>query len=160
MVGNCHGYQITINKQRLIFGRNNRSPQTVWFSQTADFENFAPSEQLGSATGQTTASGASIIGDQILATNGMTFTFDSGTIDEIQWLVAQQKLIAGSTGGIYAVYGSEQDLTITPFNFTIKRESTQPAQTGKNALPYDNKILFIKGTGKKLRLITYGHISY
>ena len=69
------------DQQRLIFGRNNRSPQTVWFSQTADFENFAPSEQLGSATGQTTASGASIIGDQILATNGMTFTFDSGTID-------------------------------------------------------------------------------
>ena len=152
-------HHVAIYQQRLIFGRNNRSPQTVWFSQTADFENFAPSEQLGSATGQTTASGASIIGDQILATNGMTFTFDSGTIDEIQWLVAQQKLIAGSTGGIYAVYGSEQDLTITPFNFTIKRESTQPAQTGSNAIPYDNNILFIQGTGKKVRLITYGNIS-
>ena len=89
----------------------------------------------------------------------MTFTFDSGTIDEIQWLIAQQKLVAGSTGGIYAVYGSEQDLTITPFNFTIKRESTQPAQTNSNAIPYDNNILFIQGTGKKIRLITYGDIS-
>ena len=152
-------HHIAIFQQRLIFARNTRSPQTVWFSQTADFENFAPSEQLGSATGQTTASGASVIGDQILATNGMTFTFDSGTIDEIQWMVAQQKLVAGSTGGIYAVYGSEQDLTITPFNFTIKRESTQPAQTGSNAIPYDNNILFIQGTGKKIRLITYGDIS-
>ncbi len=152
-------HHIAIFQQRLVFARNTRSPQTVWFSQTADFENFAPSEQLGSATGQTTASGASVIGDQILATNGMTFTFDSGTIDEIQWLVAQQKLIAGSTGGIYAVYGSEQDLTITPFNFTIKRESTQPAQTGSNAIPYDSNILFIQGTGKKVRLITYGDIS-
>ena len=152
-------YHVAIFQQRMVFARNTRSPQTVWFSNTADFENFAPSEQLGSATGQSTASGASIIGDQILATNGMTFTFDSGTIDEIQWLVAQQKLIAGSTGGIYAVYGSEQDLTITPFNFTIKRESTQPAQTGSNAIPYDSNILFIQGTGKKVRLITYGDIS-
>ena len=139
-------HHVSIFQQRMVFGRNSRSPQTVWFSGTADFENFAPSEALGSATGQTSASGASIIGDQILATNGMTFTFDSGTIDEIQWLVAQQKLIAGSTGGIYAVYGSEQDLTITPFNFTIKRESTQPAQTGSNAIPYDNNILFIQDT--------------
>ena len=152
-------HHVAIFQQRMVFARNTRSPQTVWFSGTADFENFAPSEALGSATGQSTASGASIIGDQILATNGMTFTFDSGTIDEIQWLVAQQKLIAGSTGGIYAVYGSEQDLTITPFNFTIKRESTQPAQTGSNAIPYDNNILFIQGTGKKVRLITYGDIS-
>lgn len=152
-------HHIAIFQQRMIFARNSRSPQTVWFSQTADFENFAPSEPIGSATGQTTASGASVIGDQILPTNGMTFTFDSGTIDEIQWLVAQQKLIAGSTGGIYAVYGSEQDLTITPFNFTIKRESTQPAQTGSNAIPYDSNILFIQGTGKKIRLITYGDIS-
>ena len=152
-------HHVSIFQQRMVFGRNSRSPQTVWFSGTADFENFAPSEALGSATGQTSASGASIIGDQILATNGMTFTFDSGTIDEIQWLVAQQKLIAGSTGGIYAVYGSEQDLTITPFNFTIKRESTQPAQTGSNAIPYDNNILFIQGTGKKIRVITYGDIS-
>lgn len=152
-------HHIAIFQQRMIFARNSRSPQTVWFSGTADFENFAPSEALGSATGQSTATGASIIGDQILATNGMTFTFDSGTIDEIQWMVAQQKLVAGSTGGIYAVYGSEQDLTITPFNFTIKRESTQPAQTGSNAIPYDNNILFIQGTGKKIRLITYGDIS-
>lgn len=152
-------YHVAIYQQRMIFARNARSPQTIWFSNTGDFENFAPSEQLGSATGQQTASGASIIGDQILATNGMTFTFDSGTIDEIQWLVAQQKLVAGSTGGIYAVYGSEQDLTITPFNFTIKRESTQPAQTNSNAIPYDNNILFIQGTGKKIRLITYGDIS-
>ena len=152
-------HHVAIFQQRMVFARNTRSPQTVWFSNTGDFENFAPSEQLGSATGQSTATGASIIGDQILATNGMTFTFDSGTIDEIQWLVAQQKLVAGSTGGIYAVYGSEQDLTITPFNFTIKRESTQPAQTNSNAIPYDNNILFIQGTGKKIRLITYGDIS-
>ena len=152
-------HHVAIFQQRMVFARNTRSPQTVWFSNTGDFENFAPSEQLGSATGQSTATGASIIGDQILATNGMTFTFDSGTIDEIQWLIAQQKLVAGSTGGIYAVYGSEQDLTITPFNFTIKRESTQPAQTNSNAIPYDNNILFIQGTGKKIRLITYGDIS-
>jgi len=152
-------HHVSIFQQRMVFARNSRSPQTVWFSQTADFENFAPSEALGSATGQATATGASIIGDQILATNGMTFTFDSGTIDEIQWMIAQQKLLAGSTGGIYAVYGSEQDLTITPFNFTIKRESTQPAQTGSNAIPYDSNVMFIQGTGKKVRLITYGDIS-
>jgi hypothetical protein len=143
----------------MVFGRNSRSPQTVWFSETGDYETFKPSETLGTTTGEQTASGADIIGDQVVATNGMTFTFDSGTVDEIQWLVAQQKLLAGSTGGVYSIYGSENDITITPFNFTIKRESTYPAQTGSNAVPYDNNLMFIQGTGKKVRLVTYGDIE-
>jgi hypothetical protein len=150
---------VNIFQQRMVFGRNSRSPQTVWFSETGDYETFKPSETLGTTTGEQTASGADIIGDQVVATNGMTFTFDSGTVDEIQWLVAQQKLLAGSTGGVYSIYGSENDITITPFNFTIKRESTYPAQTGSNAVPYDNNLMFIQGTGKKVRLVTYGDIE-
>ena len=150
---------VNIFQQRMVFGRNSRSPQTVWFSETGDYETYKPSETLGTATGEQTASGADIIGDQVVATNGMTFTFDSGTVDEIQWLVAQQKLLAGSTGGVYSIYGSENDITITPFNFTIKRESTYPAQTGSNAVPYDNKLMFIQGTGKKVRLVTYGDVE-
>jgi hypothetical protein len=156
---NNYPYHVNIFQQRMVFARNATSPQTVWLSETGLFEHFAPSEQLGSATGEKSATGAEIVGDQILATNGLTFTFDSGTIDEIQWLVAQEKLLAGSTGGVYTVYGSEQDLTLSPFNFTIKREGTQPAQTGSNAVPYDSNALYIQGTGKKVRLITFGDAS-
>ena len=148
-------HHVGIFQQRMVFARNSKAPQTVWFSETGAFESFAPSEQEGTSTGKT-ATGSQIVGDQITPSNGMSFTFDSGTIDEIQWLVSQEKLLAGSTGGIYAVYGSEQDLTITPFNFTIKREGTQPAQTGANAVAYDSNALYIQGTGKKVRVITFG----
>ena len=148
-------HHVGIFQQRMVFARNSKAPQTVWFSETGSFEHFSPSEQEGTSTGAT-ATGSQIVGDQIVPSNGMTFTFDSGTIDEIQWLVSQEKLLAGSTGGVYAVYGSEQDLTITPFNFTIKREGTQPAQTGANAVPYDSNALYIQGTGKKVRVITFG----
>ena len=148
-------HHVGIFQQRMVFARNSKAPQTVWFSETGSFERFSPSEQEGTSTGAT-ATGSQIVGDQIVPSNGMTFTFDSGTIDEIQWLVSQEKLLAGSTGGVYAVYGSEQDLTITPFNFTIKREGTQPAQTGANAVPYDSNALYIQGTGKKVRVITFG----
>ena len=152
-------HHVTIFQQRMAFGRNDSSPQTIWLSETGDFIGFRPSETLGSATGETSPTGAAIIGDQILATNGMTFTFDSGTIDEIQWFLAQEKLLAGTTGGVYAIYGSEQDLTMSPFNFTIKREGTQPAQTGVNATGYDNNALYIQGTGKKVRLVTFGDVE-
>ena len=151
-------HHISIFQQRMVFARNRTSPQTVWFSETGAFESFAPSQQEGTSAGET-ATGSTIVGDQIIASNGMTFTFDSGTIDEIQWLVSQEKLLAGSTGGIYAVYGSEQDLTITPFNFTIKREGTQPAQTGANAVAYDSNALYIQGTGKKVRVVTFGDMG-
>lgn len=147
---------VSLFQQRLVFARVDHSPQTVFFSQTNDFYNFGPSESLGSATGQTTASGASIIGEQVLAFNAMTFTFDSGTVDEIQFLVPQEKLLAGTTGGIYAVYGSEQDLTITPTNFTVRREGTQPAEKTVNAVAVDENVLYVEGSGIKVRLINFG----
>ena len=152
-------HHVTLFQQRLVFARVDHSPQTIYFSQTGDFFNFAASESLGSATGQTTASGASIIGEQILASNAMTFTFDSGTVDEIQFLIAQEKLLAGTTGGIYTVYGSEQDLTITPINFTIKREGTQPAEENSNAVATDENVIYIQGTGKRVRLVNFGDVN-
>ena len=152
-------HHVTLFQQRLVFARVDHSPQTIFFSQTGDFFNFAASESLGSATGQTTASGASIIGEQILASNAMTFTFDSGTVDEIQFLIAQEKLLAGTTGGIYTVYGSEQDLTITPINFTIKREGTQPAEENSNAVATDENVIYIQGTGKRVRLVNFGDVN-
>tara|TARA_R100001594_G_scaffold91009_1_gene125377 strand:+ start:903 stop:3962 length:3060 start_codon:yes stop_codon:yes gene_type:complete len=147
---------VSLFQQRLVFARVDHSPQTVYFSQTNDFYNFGPSESLGSATGQTTASGASVIGEQVLSFNAMTFTFDSGTVDEIQFLVPQEKLLAGTTGGIYAVYGSEQDLTITPINFTVRREGTQPAEKEVNAVAVDENVLYVEGSGVKVRLINFG----
>ena len=143
----------------MVFARVDHSPQTVFFSQTNDFYNFGPSESLGSATGQTTASGASIIGEQVLSFNAMTFTFDSGTVDEIQFLIPQEKLLAGTTGGIYAVYGSEQDLTITPTNFTIRREGTQPAEKTVNAVAVDENVIYVEGSGVKVRLVNFGNVS-
>ena len=150
---------VTLFQQRLVFARVDHSPQTVFFSQTNDFYNFGPSESLGSATGQTTASGASIIGEQVLSFNAMTFTFDSGTVDEIQFLIPQEKLLAGTTGGIYAVYGSEQDLTITPTNFTIRREGTQPAEKTVNAVAVDENVIYVEGSGVKVRLVNFGNVS-
>ena len=150
---------VTLFQQRLVFARVDHSPQTVYFSQTNDFYNFGPSESLGSATGQTTASGASIIGEQVLSFNAMTFTFDSGTVDEIQFLIPQEKLLAGTTGGIYAVYGSEQDLTITPTNFTIRREGTQPAEKTVNAVAVDENVIYVEGSGVKVRLVNFGNVS-
>ena len=90
----------------------------------------------------------------------MTFTFDSGTVDEIQFLIPQEKLLAGTTGGgIYAVYGSEQDLTITPTNFTIRREGTQPAEKTVNAVAVDENVIYVEGSGVKVRLVNFGNVS-
>lgn len=56
---------VQIYQQRLVFGGTSSEPQTVYFSKTADFNNFAASEPLGQSTGRTDSAGKTIIGEQI-----------------------------------------------------------------------------------------------
>jgi len=147
-----NGYpsDVSLYQQRLVFAGTKKYPATVWFSKTGDFFNFASSELLGSSTGNIDPTGAVILGEQILDDNALTFTIDSDTVDKISWLSEGTKLAVGTTGGVFTIYGSENDLTLTPFNFTVVKESAYPAGSA-DALQIGEKMLYVQQNERKIR---------
>ena len=113
-----------IHQQRLILASSPLKPTTLWISNTADFENFAPDTAIGVNTGESDSAGQSIVAEQILENNSITLTIDSDTVDHIYWLAEGKKLAIGTSGGVFHLYGSETNRTVSPTNFTIVRDST------------------------------------
>lgn len=146
---------VTIFQQRLVYAGSQEFPQTIWFSKTADFYNFAASEPVGTATGQTTSSGARVIGEQINADNAISLIVDSDTVDQVVWLLSGRKLIMGTTGGVFNIYGSENNLSITPANFTIEKATQFPCEKFTNAALIDKSAIFIQANARRLLELDY-----
>ena len=150
------GYPETVQiyQQRLVFGGSTKYPSTVWLSKSGDFYNFAESELLGASTGSFDPTGALILGEQIMADNAMIFTIDSDTVDKITWMAEGKKLAIGTSGGVFNLYGSETDLTVTPFNFTILKDSAYPATSAEPVL-IGEIILYVQQNKRKLRELKF-----
>ena len=144
-----------IFQQRMCFGGNDDNPQTVWFSKTGDFFNFSPSEKIGVASGNVTATGARVVGEQVKDDNAITLTISSATVDLIDFLISGKKLTIGTSGGVFQMYGSETETTMTPFNFTIDRVTSYPTETNVYPLIIDNNVIYVQKNGRKLRDIIY-----
>ena len=69
-----------IFEQRLIFGRTNNSPQTIWASQTGFFNNFGVSRPLRD-------------------TDSIEATLASTQVNEIRWLIPFDELMVFTSGG-------------------------------------------------------------
>ena len=146
---------VEIFQQRMCFGGNDDNPQTVWFSKTGDFFNFSPSEKIGVASGNVTATGARVVGEQVKDDNAITLTISSATVDLIDWMISGKKLSVGTSGGVFQMYGSETEVTMTPFNFTIDRVTSYPTETNAYPLIIDNNVLYVQKNGRKMRDIAY-----
>lgn len=152
-----NGYprSVALYQQRLVFAGTKQYPATIWFSNSGGFYNFAQSQLIGVTTGNLDSTGANIVGEQILDTNSIVLTIDSDTVDQIEWLKEGKKLTMGTSGGVFSLYGSENDLTITPFNFTIQKIADW--ETEPEALPVSvgNQVLYVQKNGRKVRELAY-----
>ena len=146
---------VEIFQQRLTFGGNNTFPQTVWFSKTGDYDKFSPSEQIGMATGNVSASGARIVGEQIKDDNAISLTISSATVDLIDWMRSGKKLTIGTSGGVFQMYGSETEITLTPFNFTVDHVTSYPTETNVLPLLIDQQVIYVQKNKRKVREIAY-----
>ena len=124
---------VSIYESRLVFAGTSSQPQTVYFSQTGDFENF---------TGGT------------LDTDGMIYTLGSNQVNVIRYLASGRSLLIGTSGGEFAVRAGDSDAAITPTNIQIKKQCSygtaniQPVQVA-------NATLFVQRAKRKLRELTY-----
>ena len=137
-----------IYQQRMVLAANTIQPSTIWLSETAQFYSFAPTVLADQGSQQSFTDGVAT--EVIVDSSALTFTLDSDTLDEIKWLAESKKLTMGTSAGVYMLYGSETNLVVTPFRFTINRETSFSA-TNTAPIVVSNALLYAQIGGKDVQ---------
>ena len=133
------GYPSTVSfyEERLVYAATATQPQTLFFSQSGDFDNFQ---------------------DGVNDAEAMIYTIGSNQVNIIRYLASSRSLVVGTSGGEFAVRAGASDQALTPTNIQIKRQASygsadiQPIQSG-------NATLFVQRAKRKLRELTYNFDS-
>ena len=128
---------VAFYEQRLVFAATSHQPQTIFFSQSGDFENFERGTN---------------------ADDGLVYTIGSNEVNVIRYLASGRQLIVGTSGGEFIVRASGFDEPLKPDNTQIKQQTTygsaniQPLQVG-------NATLFLQRAKRKLRELIFSNES-
>ena len=124
---------VTFFEERVVYASTSTAPQTLFFSVSGDFTDFAAGTTSGSA---------------------LSYTIGSNQVNVIRYLVAARSLLVGTSGGEYVVSASGSPEPLSPTNAQIKRQTTygsaniQPVQSG-------NVTLFVQRALRKIRELSY-----
>ena len=124
-----HPESIAIHENRLCFGGTKTTPNTVWLSNTDDFNNF----NLG-----------------VLATDALKLTFNALKQNEIKWMCAGRDLFIGTAENEWSLGSGNQSLPISPTQFNLKRR-TSYGSSDIQALLVNSAVLFLQRENKKIR---------
>ena len=141
-----------IYQQRMVFAATELQPSTVWLSETNNFYSFAPSELPAQDSPSSIINGEAI--EVITSSSALTFTLDSDTLDQIKWIAESKKMTMGTSAGVYMLYGSETNLVVTPFRFTINRESSFSA-TDTPPVVVSNALMYAQIGGKDVQQLLF-----
>mgnify|MGYP003664649013 FL=1 len=128
---------VSFFEQRLVFANTNNNPQTIWFSQSGDYENFTEGTDPDDA---------------------MNFTIASNKVNAIRYLAASRSLLIGTTGAEFLVTGSDSVNGLSPTNINIRKQSAY-GSANKDAITVGNLVLFIHRAKRKIRELTYNYDS-
>lgn len=124
-----------IFEQRLVFGRTNNSPQTVFASQTGIFTNFCASRPLRDT-------------DRILAALAST------QVNEIRWLVPFDELVVLTSGGEWIMANGSNSDALTPTSVQYKVQGYRGCADVR-PLVIGSTVLFVQRGGKVVRDLQY-----
>ena len=120
-------------EQRLYVASTDDQSQTLWGSQTGDFENFKPDDDNN------------VVEDD----DALDFTLSADSVGEIRWLSAGEDTLAiGTAGGEWVP--SASGIVITPLDITIRRQTTHGSALIA-PLRVDHVVLFVQKAKRKIR---------
>ena len=119
-------------EQRLVTVATTTQPQTLWFSQTGDFENHAPDDN------------AATVGDS----DALDYTISADDVNAIQWLSPGLNLVIGTTGGEWIP--TSNGAVITPTDIDIKRH-TKHGSAKVQPIRVGHVVLFLQKALRKIR---------
>ena len=149
--GNGYPKISQIYQQRFVFAASTFEPSTIWLSRSGNFYNYAPTELSQQDTPVITGGIASEV---ITDSNSLTFTIDSDTLDEVKWMVDSKKLAIGTTAGVYFLYGTETNLSVTPTRFSVSRETSYSASDVQPVI-VSNVIIYPQRGGREVQELEF-----
>jgi hypothetical protein len=118
-------------EQRLCFAATSAQPQTLWFSQSADFENMQPDN------------GSGTIADD----DALDYTIASEQVNVIRWLAAGKNLLVGTLGGEWRVTSSGP--LVTPTDIDVK-QATSFGSANRQAIKVRGRVVYLQRARRKL----------
>lgn len=124
---------VTFFRERLVFARD----ETIWFSVSADFENFATE-----------------INGVITPDSGFDRTLSSDGVNAIRWMSPGDVLLIGTAGDEWALVEATTSDAFGPENAKAQRQSkygsnyVQPQRVGSDTL-------FVQKAGRKVRAMAF-----
>jgi hypothetical protein len=130
---------VFFHEERLGFAGTYYEPQTGWLSKTADYYNFATTDE----------------DLRVLDDSAITFTVNSDAVNQVLWGISKKRLVLGTAGGEFAVgSGNTSETALTPNNSAVNSHSSygsefiKPIMVGKS-------VLFLQKSGRKLRKMEF-----
>ena len=130
-----HPAATTFFEQRLVFGSTATEPQSLFFSQSADYENFKAGTD---------------------ASDAMIFAIASDHVNVIRWLAGTRSLLIGTMGGEFIAKGGGTDSALTPTNIEIRKQSNYGCAS-IHPLSISNVTVFTQRAKRKLREMVYDY---
>lgn len=129
-------------EQRLFAAGTTDQPQTLWASQTADFEVMSPDSENSGAWDGT-----------VEDDDALDYTISADDVNAIEWLSAgADDLAIGTAGGEWVP--SSQGAVLTPSDISVRRQTTRPSAAIQPAR-VDNFVLFVQRALRKVREFGY-----
>lgn len=127
----------TFFEQRLILGRTDNDPQTLWGSVIGDYQNFNRSRP-------------------VKADDSIEFTLSSNQVNEIKWFAAINDIIIGTTGGEWRASSGSRTDAITPTSIKLRQQSQWGCADIRPQI-IGNTVLFIAGASDHVRDLAYAY---
>lgn len=125
-------------RERLVMARR----QQIWMSTAGGFDDFSARDPSGSVT----------------TDMAVSLTLSSGKINDIQWLLPDRSLLAGTAGGEFSIGELQNGNPIGPGNV----RSALQSQFGSRAIvpvQAGAAVLFVQRAGRKVREIAYDSVA-
>ena len=128
---------VTFFEQRLVLAATIVQPQTLFFSRSADYENFDDKYH-----------------ETVADDDAIVYTIASNQVNAIRFMTATRTLIIGTAGGEFAVNGAGVGEAITPTNILINKQSNHGA-ANVDGIAVGNATLFLQRAKRKIRELAF-----
>jgi hypothetical protein len=130
---------VCFHEERLVFANTLLQPQTIWCSKSADYVNFASTEN----------------DSKVLDDSAITYTISSSEVNSIVWLMSSNILLFGTIGGEWQVKASSINEAITPTNISITQQTSYGSSSTVRPRKIGSSVFFCQRSGNKIRELSY-----
>lgn len=127
------GYPTTITffEERAVYAGTSSNAQTLWLSETGDFEDFEEGVK-----------------------DSDSFSLVLPSTEGIRWVESLEALVVGTAGGEWRIRATSIDDALTPTNYNI-RQQTAYGSASIQAVKINEAVLFVDFPARKVREMTF-----